>query len=157
MSKSNKRTVNLPIDKQLTITFSCPSRLIPEGIQIIPASGGGAPYDNTDKEFEPIKVDDAQLDTTSLLSRITVDNINVISMPRSDFCSVYVNAIICTPEHRHVGFNFWNGVYENFIRELMTHKYSKLILKKRKNGNYVLFTRKLSQKCWYNKVYFSVS
>lgn len=106
------------------IMLIVPRRLVPNGIQVLPAGGGqapsSAPADDGRRRFR-----NAVIDLDGLMARATVERINVTE-GANGFCTVYVECA-CTAGGE--GFKHWAGAYENFVRPLLERPWDRITAK----------------------------
>ncbi len=127
-----KELVKLLNGAEFVVIFSLPRLYVPNDIQVIPASGGNSccTKKSPEKASEGDRFNNAKIDTSGLMSRCSVDSINVRS--NANFCHVYVNCTAGT-NSSNVGFNHWSGPYEDFVRKALSKTWRKVI-KKEKDG-----------------------
>lgn len=118
------KRIKLHNGKEFVLIFNVSSRHIPDGVSVIPESGGGKPIVKQKNETEILEMEirNAKIDLPSLASRVSVESINVRS--KGEYCRVYVN---CTAGMGvDVGFNYWAGPYERFVKWALMKTWEKV-------------------------------
>jgi len=107
--------------QEFVIKIICPRDKIPNGIQVVPVSGGNpdrGPQTGQIKNFRK-----ARLDLSGFLSRCTVQSVHVAGLDETR-CLIYVN---CIAVPGGAGFGVWaGGVYEQLVRSGLSRAWDKV-------------------------------
>lgn len=141
--------------QKFVLIFECIRKEIPQGIQILPLTGGKTEVSNQSDSKKPgVRISTAKVDLDGLLERVSVDSVNVTN------CAGYVVAYInCTVGRtKDVGFNHWGGgVYEAFIKRTLSQTtWNKAIIKQENENRTTLTLRKAVEKQYETKIRFAV-
>ena len=117
--------IGFHVAQEFVVKFICPRNKIPDGIQVVPVSGGnsgGGPQSGQTNNFRKVR-----LDLSGLLSRCTVQSMHVAGLDETR-CLVYVNCIVVPGG---AGFGAWaGGIYEHLIRSGLSRAWDKAVLRK---------------------------
>ncbi len=156
---ANKKIIDLPIDAKITVTVNCFESKIPKDVKIRQATAVGTGPANQEAPADKISFSNVMIDGKGLLSRITVDSVDVVRFPGSNLCTVYIKARICTPDHKETGLNEWgtknddDDSYEVLVQRLFSESYKNIIYKTKGNKK-VLILRNRAKGKTTEMVYF---
>lgn len=123
-----QETVKLADGTKFVLIFSLPRRKVPAGLQVQHKLGGSVGYAPEKQDApEDIRFSKAVIDLDGLMTRVSVDVINISENER-DFCRVYVNCTVGVVD-KFQGFGPWTGDYERFVRKNVEQVWGRAIVK----------------------------
>lgn len=149
-----KNLVGLKPGAEFVLIFECVRKDVPEGVQILPLSGGGGhggQQENT--AVEDTRYSTARVDLEGLMERVSVQSINVKS--KGAYVIAFVNCIVGVSKKS--GFDTWKGgVYEKFVRNAMLQTWNRAIVRNESADRTTLTLRKPVGKMHETKIRFAI-